>query len=361
VNALDALVLGGGPAGCAAAIELAGAGLSVAIAARAGPAGERFGESLSPAAGPLLRRLGALASFAVEGHLPCHANASAWGRPELAYHDFLNDPRGSGWHIDRAAFERGLIRRAESLGVRVLPVAAQARWSREQGAWQSPALPGERPRWMVDCTGRAGSFARAQGATWIPAWEQVALAAVATIEDEIAWPTLIEAVREGFWYSAPVPGRRLVVMLFTEAGIHDARRVSTVEGLLELLAATAHTAQRIASTRATFAAKPRFLPAGSGRLSRPFGEGWIAAGDAAMAYDPISAHGLTLALRTGIDAAAALIDGREEALQAYAGVLSRAFSRYRGEALRMYASERRWPAERYWATRHALAGNEVEQ
>lgn len=361
MSELDALVLGGGPAGCAAAIELAAAGLSVAIAARAGAAGERFGESLSPAAGPLLRRLGALASFAAAGHLPCHSNASAWGRPELAYHDFINDPRGHGWHIDRAAFERGLTDRAESLGVRVLRVAAQARWSREDGTWKSPELPGERPRWMIDCTGRAASFARAQGATWIPAWEQVALGAVATIADEIAWPTLIEAVPQGFWYSAPVPGRRLVVMLFTDAGIHDARRVSTAPGFRELLAATTHTARRIASIGATFTGKPRFLPAGSGHLSRPFGEGWIAAGDAAMAYDPISAHGLTLALRTGIDAAAARIDGREEALRAYAAVLSRAFARYRGEALRMYASERRWPGEPYWATRHALAAKEAGQ
>ncbi len=131
-----------------------------------------------------------------------------------------------------------------------------------------------------------------------------------------------------------------------------------MEGLLDLVAATAHTAARIASTGATFTGKPRFVAAGSGRISQAFGEGWIAAGDAAMAYDPISAHGLTLALRSGIDAAAALIDGREEALRAYAGVLDRAFSRCRREALRIYASERRWPAERYWATRHALAADE---
>jgi flavin-dependent dehydrogenase len=358
---LDALVLGGGPAGCAAAIELAGAGLSVAVAARAEAAGERFGESLSPAAGPLLRRLGALASFAEGGHLPCHANASAWGSPELTYHDFLNDPRGHGWHIDRAAFERGLEGRAEAVGARVLRVTGQPRWSRDEGTWQSPAIPGVKARWIVDATGRAASFARAHGAAWLPAWEQVALGAVATIEDETAWPTLIEAAPEGFWYSAPVPGRRLVVMLFTDAGIHDARRSATVEGFLDLVAATDHTARRVASTGASFTARPRFLAAGSGRLSRFFGEGWIAAGDAAMAYDPLSAHGLTLALRSGIDAAAALIDGREEARRAYAEVLDRAFSRYRREALQLYASERRWPAERYWATRHALAASEREE
>ena len=182
----------------------------------------------------------------------------------------------------------------------------------------------------------------------------MALAAFArTAEDPGPAPTLVEAAPTGFWYSAPLPGRRMVAVLFTDAGIHDARRAGTAGGFLELLGATSHTRDRWTSLGATLAGAPRFVPAGSGRLSCAWGEGWIAAGDAAMTYDPISAHGLTLALRTGIDAAAAVVDGRDEALAAYAGVLDRAFARYHREALRTYRSEQRWPHAPYWAARHA--------
>jgi flavin-dependent dehydrogenase len=354
---LDALVVGGGPAGCASAISLAQKGLSVGMVARPDPCGDRLGESLSPAAGPLLRRLGVWEAFAGDGHLPCHANASAWGSHDLAYHDFMGDPRGHGWHIDRTLFERCLAERASSLGVRVMRGAAPLHWSREGGVWKtagSDGVPTLSARFVVDATGRAAWFARTRGARQVLAWDQVALAAIArTARDAGPAPTLIEAVPDGFWYSAPLPGQRMAVALFTDAGFHDARMASTAGGFMELLAATFHTRERWSSLGAGLGGEPRFVPAGSGRLSSVWGDGWIAAGDAAMTYDPISAHGLTLALRTGIDAAAAVADGRDEAFAAYGGVLDRAFARYRSEALRIYRSEGRWPHEPYWAVRHA--------
>ena len=354
---LDALVAGGGPAGCAAAIRLVEAGLAVGMAARPEAPVDKLGESLSPAAGPLLRRLGVWEAFAGDGHLPCHANASAWGSEDLAYHDFLRDPRGHGWHIDRALFERRLSERASSLGARILPGAAPLHWSREGGVWKTPGaggVPALSARFVVDATGRAASFARTRGARQLPAWDQVALAAIARTARAMGpAPTLVEAVPAGFWYSAPLPGERMVVVLFTDAGLVDARTASTAGGFVELVAATSHTWERWSHAGAALAGEPRFVPAGSGRLSSAWGEGWIAVGDAAMAYDPISAHGLTLALRTGIDAAVAVADGRDEAFAAYGAELDRAFARHRRDALRIYRSEGRWPHEPYWAARHA--------
>ena len=358
----DAVVVGAGPAGCTAAILLAEAGWRVVVFGRPPADGNRIGESLSPGAPALLERLGLRARFLDDGHLLCHANASAWGGPELTWHDFLSDPRGPGFHIDRARFEALLRARAAEAGARLVAAEAPRAAAREAGSWHlaaAGALPPITARYLVDASGRAACLARTLGARREVAWDQVALVAFARAArpgDETF--TLVEAVPEGFWYSAPIPGGRFALALFTDAALHDARAARTAEGFGALLAAAPRTRGRLDAHGAVLDVAPRFVGAGSGWLEPAHGPGWIAAGDAAITYDPISAHGLTLALRTGADAADALLAdaaGDATALPRYGARLARAFHDYRREALRIYRSEQRWPAAAYWQKRHALA------
>lgn len=357
----DAVVVGAGPAGCTAAILLAEAGWRVVVFGRPPADGDRIGESLSPGAPALLERLGLRARFLHDGHLLCHANASAWGGPELTWHDFLGDPRGPGFHIDRARFEALLRARALEAGARLVTCEAPRAAAREAGSWHlaaTSALPPIAARYLVDASGRTACLARTLGARREVAWDQVALVAFARAprpSDETF--TLIEAVPEGFWYSAPIPGGRFALALFTDAALHDARAARTDAGFGALLAAAPRTRSRLDAHGALLDVAPRFVGAGSGRLEPAHGPGWIAAGDAAITYDPISAHGLTLALRTGTDAADAVLAdaaGDAAALPRYGARLARAFHAYRREALRIYVGERRWPAAAYWQKRHAL-------
>ncbi|WP_158620293.1 MULTISPECIES: NAD(P)/FAD-dependent oxidoreductase [Corallococcus] len=356
----DVVVVGAGPAGCASAIALARSGLRVAVFGRAQP-GERIGESLSPGAMALLEHLGLRERFLADGPLPCHANASAWGSAALTWHDFLRDPRGHGFHVDRARFETLLRERAAEVGARLFEGEAPRDLRCENGVWRAEASAGHpavSARYGVDASGRAASFARRQGVQRETAWEQVALFAFARATRPIDEAfTLIEAVPEGFWYSAPVPGGRFVLSLFTEAALHHVPSARSAEGMGALLAASTHTRARLEAHGATLEGLPRFVDAGSARLATPHGPNWVAVGDAALTYDPISAHGLTLALRTGIDAASALVAdarGDTSALPAYGARLTRAFDDYRREALRIYRSEQRWPDAPYWRTRHGL-------
>jgi flavin-dependent dehydrogenase len=100
---------------------------------------------------------------------------------------------------------------------------------------------------------------------------------------------------------------------------------------------------------------PRFVSAGSARLDRFVGDGWLAAGDAALTLDPISAHGMTFALASGRDAANAIVaverDGRD-ALDRYSQLLESACADYFAAREAIYLSERRWPAAPYWRRRH---------
>lgn len=56
------------------------------------------------------------------------------------------------------------------------------------------------------------------------------------------------------------------------------------------------------------------------RFRQPYGPGWALVGDAGYFKDPITAHGITDALRDAEDLARAVLDGTDEALGAYQSV-----------------------------------------
>jgi flavin-dependent dehydrogenase len=102
------------------------------------------------------------------------------------------------------------------------------------------------------------------------------------------------------------------------------------------------------------ATRTRAADASSGQLQAAVGENWIAIGDAAQSFDPLSSKGIANALYTGIHGAgavAAALRGDSEAVARYAGHLTEIFRVYCEHAVDVYRLERRWPAAPFWQRR----------
>lgn len=356
----EVVIAGGGPAGAAAALCLARAGHRVLLADSADPAAFKIGESLPPAARTLLRDLDVWERFQQEGHLPCHGNLAAWGSADLSGTDFVFDPHGPGWHLDRARFDRFLRASARTAGARVREQAViRHDQSWQDGVWQLGLTDQDGPArirctWVIDATGRRGAIARGRGAR-----RQVrdALMGLFVRLDPAGHDrdarTLVEAAPDGWWYTALVPGGHRVLAYLTDADlIHPSLR--TLDGYLELLDQTQHVRGCLATHGYVLTTKPRGAPAQSAWLEPALGGGWLAVGDAAISFDPLSSQGVLTALVTGITAGQALhahLTGDQDALASYRARLTTIDAAYQQNRAMCYGLERRWLHRPFWRRR----------
>src|SRR5436305_1597309 len=105
VECVDVVVVGGGPAGATTALASARAGHRVALIERSRYDGVRVGETLPPATCLPLRRVGVWERFQADGHTSSPGILSVWGSDLPLDNDFLFNPYGHGWHVDRRRFD----------------------------------------------------------------------------------------------------------------------------------------------------------------------------------------------------------------------------------------------------------------
>lgn len=361
----DVVILGGGPAGCATALALARLGTFRVLVVEAGHyEAVRIGESIPPDIRVVLEQLGAWEDFLEEAHEPCLGSCSSWGDDALGYNDFLFNPLGNGWHLDRRRFDAFLARKVLQHGTALYKGTRFDGCERVEGnGFRLRLGGGDKPaqvvgaRFVVDATGMRSSFARHMGASRRFLDQLLCITAFFELPSSANFSklTMLEAVEYGWWYAARLPNRRIAVAVASDPEIIKQNALRRQDGWLDHLKQTNHVSAELAGcsfmddSQMTCAA-PSFV------LDKVAGDGWLAVGDAASAYDPISSQGIYKALSDGAragEAIAASLRGNDARLGEYQSSAAPRFQQYLGNRNFFYGLEQRWPASAFWTRRQA--------
>jgi flavin-dependent dehydrogenase len=357
----DVVVGGGGPAGSAAALSLRRGGCSVAILEGSDYSNLRVGETLPPAVKAPLAHLGLWNLFLQQSPAMSPAVYSTWGGETLTeQHHFFN-PYGAGWHIDRRQFDAMLASAAEDAGARLIKSAKITCCEKDRASgWTigfrtGPTHSQVRGRFVLDATGRSSVMARHLGVRRVLYDKLVGIVGLfePVSEEHSCNPTtLVEAVENGWWYSASLPDSRLVVAFMTDADVFARGGRHSASKWLEQLSRTVHTRAR--AEGGALVSRPLIVQANSSRLDRVHGDNWLAVGDAAIAFDPISGQGVYRALESGMragEAVQAFFAGKPGEVASHANKVREVFNRFLILRRKYYSQEQRWTNSCFWQRR----------
>jgi len=317
-------------------------------------------EILAPGGRTLLEHCGAweaLGAFMT----PVFGSSAAWGAPEVYENDFIFSARGPAHYVERGAFDTALQAVARQRGAAVFNKSTLVSVERtEDDGWALHTAPtddrGPAATWLariiVDATGPRAAVASRCGARSLVYDMLVGIGTRCTGGRILAQaPTFVEADELGWWYSAQ-NGQYLTVIFMTDADLARAHRLRESARWLRNLASTRQTSKRATDAGSELTITVR--SARTRRLERAVGMGWIAVGDAAASFDPLSSSGILNALRSGTLGAFAVLDslqGRPSGIDIYQRCLDTEFTAYLAARRELYAAEQRWPLSPFWSRR----------
>lgn len=356
-SSYDVAIIGGGPAGAATAISLRqhAPALSVLLIEASSYDTHRIGETLPPPTRSLLEHLHLWKDFGNLGAREVFATNAIWGAAKPVSNEFFLAPANTGWHVERTAFDAMLANAAQHRGAELRRGSAVRSLDWSGRDWKLRLADGSMvgARFIVDATGGSAVFARRLGARITTVDRLIGITKF--FQSSSKEPgVLVEAFEHGWWYTAGLPNGKRITGCITDADLARQMRLSDSEEWPRRLAATSHVR---AFTAGSKPCSPLIIRSTATQLLKPLvTERWLAVGDAAARFDPLSSQGVLKALRSGIFASYAIGDWLSRAdnagLRRYDRFVNEEFKSYCAARGKYYREEQRWPDSEFWARRH---------
>jgi flavin-dependent dehydrogenase len=354
--------VGGGLAGTATAMELNKKSIPCIVMESNYPIVLKPGETLAPNSLHIIQELDIETLLSAKQHCPNIGNMYNWGTNELKIRHFFLESSAVGWHIDRTFFEHQMIATAQSRGVHFLSGCRFTKFEKKKNlifVHYTDALGKQHETiasFIVDASGRSSRVAKSAGIQRQTLDRLTGYCAKAKdLARSLGNRSFIESINDGWVYAAELEDKSLVLNYMTDADLQHVFPGDMKGWLFEKLQDTKYLRQFFKLSVSEDLYDITVKPASTSCLGSIVGQGWLAVGDAACSYDPLSSYGIVSALGGSIYAALAIqeyLNGSEAAMAAYASIQQKIFNNILLMLQHQYNLERRWLPSRFWERRH---------
>lgn len=355
----DVLIVGGGPAGASAALSLLKhSNLKVTIVESSLLNKLRVGEQVSKSIFDFIDYLGLKKEdFGEECFLPGYSNNAAWGTNIVSSRHSIQSTSIDSYQLNRELFDLVLLNKAVENGVQVLLESKCLKYNKINEYWEvevsHPTLDivTIKTKYIIDASGRQSHVSRQLGAQIKKDDDLIAIGAFLEFTDDrvLEQEIFLETVEYGWWYYAVLPNKKIVATLFTDAEIVKDLKLNTIESWTYELKKTVHIKRKVSGSIAY--EKPWVRNAFSHLTDFSSIENFIAIGDAAASFDPISSMGIGFAISSACNGALAIMDGTEESIIHYQNDLEKIYQEYHATKSKYYYQEVRWHDSTFWKNR----------
>lgn len=337
------VIVGAGVAGLTAALVLAKHGLQVAIIESKNTQTAKMGECIQASILNTLDKLGLRKQFEHDNHFQLQGYKVHWDAHGLYERNLLATPSGTGWLLNREKFDGMLVKAARLAGVDIycqskLTALDEVKNSElgYQNSWKLDIVSSEK-KWrlevpfIVDATGRARNITRQldtvtqKSDNLVACFCRIEHSQSSTLTNQQA---VIQSSEQGWWYLAPYSAQHASLCYFTNP---DLTLPKSAEQIFNMAMQNKELKHHLTGCAVPFEHNFKVIPAYSSCLESCVENNWLAVGDAACSYDPLSSYGITSAMGSAFYAAKAIVktfNDQPEFMQTYQSLMKSNFKHY---------------------------------